>query len=256
MIRDNPETNPIPIKPETVSHAHGGAVLLGPSPCCPTPGSPFPIKPLALSARVCPQTWHFGVVDKSPHSGAPSCNTSTARWEKRHASIHPDPSSKVSATSAYCTPGRASRQGAITRCWWLFINPGGPGSQACLSHPRNRYPTTEGLLRENPSTLGAGLDTDLCPTLPAGAGDLCCWGLCQAVAAPNHPLHLISQQDLGHQHRACRGFALGIVPALSSENREIQACLQLALCCVLALTEPGSVLRALYGLTLIPHTDS
>ena len=39
-----------------------------PSPFCLPPGYPFPIKFLALSARVSPQTIHFRVLDKSPLS--------------------------------------------------------------------------------------------------------------------------------------------------------------------------------------------
>ena len=46
------------------------------------PGCPFPIKSLALSAHVSPQTIHFRVLDKSPVSGPgrgpPSCNKFTA----------------------------------------------------------------------------------------------------------------------------------------------------------------------------------
>ena len=49
-----------------------------PLPCCSPPGCPFPIKSLALSAHVSPQTIHFWVLDKSPFlgpgSGPPSCN--------------------------------------------------------------------------------------------------------------------------------------------------------------------------------------
>ena len=48
--------------------------------CCP-PGCPFPIKSLALSAHVSPQTIHFRVLDKTlvsdPGRGPPSCNRLT-----------------------------------------------------------------------------------------------------------------------------------------------------------------------------------
>ena len=80
LVKDHPETNPIIIKPETVSH---GAelfswVLL---PYCSPPGCPFPIKSLALSADVSPWTIHFRMLDKSPilgpGRGPPSCNIST-----------------------------------------------------------------------------------------------------------------------------------------------------------------------------------
>ena len=58
LAKDNPETNPITIKPETASHM---AELFSwvPSPYCSPPRFPFPIKSLALSAHVSPLTIHF-----------------------------------------------------------------------------------------------------------------------------------------------------------------------------------------------------
>ena len=84
--RDNPETNPITIKPETASHVaeQSSWVTL---PSCSPPGCPFPIKSLALSARVSPRTIHFWVLDKRPLSGPgrgpPSCNI-TSMQENSH----------------------------------------------------------------------------------------------------------------------------------------------------------------------------
>ena len=78
LAKDNPETNPITIKPKTSSHM---AELFSwfPLPYCSTLWCPFPIKSLALSAHVSPWTIHFWVLDKSPVSGPgrgpPSCNT-------------------------------------------------------------------------------------------------------------------------------------------------------------------------------------
>ena len=50
-------------------------------PCCSPPGGPFPIKSLALSAHMSPQTIHFQVLGKSPvlgpGRGPLSCNTSS-----------------------------------------------------------------------------------------------------------------------------------------------------------------------------------
>ena len=68
LAKDNLETNPITIKPETVSHV---AELFSwvPLPYCSPPWCPFPIKSLALSAHMSPQTIHFWVLDKSPVSG-------------------------------------------------------------------------------------------------------------------------------------------------------------------------------------------
>ena len=77
LARDNPESNPVTIKPKTVSHL---AVQVSwiPLPSSSLPRHPFPIKSLAFSAPVSPQTIHFLVLDKSPLSGAgkgpPSCN--------------------------------------------------------------------------------------------------------------------------------------------------------------------------------------
>ena len=68
MTRDNPETNPITIIPDTASHMAEQFSWV-PLPCCSLPGCPFPIKSLALSARVSPRTIHFLVLDKSPLSG-------------------------------------------------------------------------------------------------------------------------------------------------------------------------------------------
>ena len=54
FAKDNPETNPITIKPETASHV---AELFSwvPLPSCSPPGCLFPIKSLALSAHVSPR---------------------------------------------------------------------------------------------------------------------------------------------------------------------------------------------------------
>ena len=78
MARDNPETNPIPIKPETVSHV-AEQFSRAPFPCCSPSRRPFPIKSFASSAQVSPLTIHFWVLDKSPPSGPgrgpASCNS-------------------------------------------------------------------------------------------------------------------------------------------------------------------------------------
>ena len=75
--KDNPEANPISIKPETASHAAEQFSWV-PLPYFSPPRCPFPIKSLALSAHVSPRTIHFRVLDKSPVSGPgkgpPSCN--------------------------------------------------------------------------------------------------------------------------------------------------------------------------------------
>ena len=78
LAKDNLETNPITINPETASHVTEQFSWV-PLPYCSPPGCPFPIKSLALSAQVSPRTIHFRVLDKSPVSGPgrgpPSCNS-------------------------------------------------------------------------------------------------------------------------------------------------------------------------------------
>ena len=51
LAKDNPEANPITIKPETASHMTELFSWI-PLPYCSPPRCPFPIKSLALSARV------------------------------------------------------------------------------------------------------------------------------------------------------------------------------------------------------------
>ena len=57
LTTDNPETEPITIKPETVSHVAEHP----PGFSCPllSTGRPFPAKAFALSAHVSPPTIHF-----------------------------------------------------------------------------------------------------------------------------------------------------------------------------------------------------
>ena len=52
LAKDHPETNPITIKLETVSHAAEQFSWV-PLPYCSPPGCPFPIKSLALSRDLC-----------------------------------------------------------------------------------------------------------------------------------------------------------------------------------------------------------
>ena len=68
LARDNLETNPITIIPETVSHVAEQSSWV-PSPSFSPPRHPFPIKFLVLSAHVSSWTIHFWVLDKSPLSG-------------------------------------------------------------------------------------------------------------------------------------------------------------------------------------------
>ena len=81
---NNPETNPITIKPETANHAAEQFFWVPLSYCSP-PRSPFPIKSLALSAHVSPQTLRFRVLDKNlvsgPGRGSPSCNKWRLWWD-------------------------------------------------------------------------------------------------------------------------------------------------------------------------------
>ena len=76
LAKDNPETNPITIIPKTSQVAELFSWV--PLPSCSPPRCPFPVKSLALSARVSPRTIHFRVLDKNPvlrpGTGPPSCN--------------------------------------------------------------------------------------------------------------------------------------------------------------------------------------
>ena len=68
LARDNQETNPIPIKPETASHVAEQFSWV-PFLCCSLPRHLFPIKFLALSTYVSLQTIPLLVLDKSSFSG-------------------------------------------------------------------------------------------------------------------------------------------------------------------------------------------
>ena len=85
LAKDNPETNPITIKPKTGSHVTEQFSWV-PIPYCSRPRCPFPIKSLALSEHVSPRTIHFRVLDKSPvwgpGRGTPSCNNSAREFER------------------------------------------------------------------------------------------------------------------------------------------------------------------------------
>ena len=82
LAKDNPETNPITIKPETASHVTQLFSWV-PLPYCSPPGCPFPIKSLTLSAHTSPRTIHFRVLDRSPvlgpGRGPLSCNIMTSK---------------------------------------------------------------------------------------------------------------------------------------------------------------------------------
>ena len=77
LAKDNPETNSFTRKPKTVTPVAEWFSWV-PSPSCSPPRYPFPLKSLAFSAHVSPQTIHFRVLDKSPvwgpGRGSPSCN--------------------------------------------------------------------------------------------------------------------------------------------------------------------------------------
>ena len=79
LAKDHPETNPITIKPETVSHTAEQFSWVSLPYCSPT-GCPFPIKSLALSAHVSPRTIHFWVLDKGPVLGPGRGPSSCNKW--------------------------------------------------------------------------------------------------------------------------------------------------------------------------------
>ena len=79
LAKDNPETNPITIKPETASHMAEPFSWV-PLPYCSPPGCLSPIKSLAFSAHVSSQTINFWVLDKSPVSGPGKGPSSCNKW--------------------------------------------------------------------------------------------------------------------------------------------------------------------------------
>ena len=68
LAKDNPETNPIIISPETASHVAEQFSRV-PLPYCSLPGHLFPIKYLAFSVQVSPWTIHFQVLRQEPTFG-------------------------------------------------------------------------------------------------------------------------------------------------------------------------------------------
>ena len=80
LARDNPETNPISVTPETANHMAEQSSWVPLLSCFP-PQFPFLINSLALSACVSLQAIHSWVLDKSPFlgsgRGSPSCNKPT-----------------------------------------------------------------------------------------------------------------------------------------------------------------------------------
>ena len=92
LAKDNPATNPITIKPETVSLMAEQFSWVS-LPSCSPPGHLFPIKFHALSAHVSLWTIHIRVLEKSTHysaeTGLPSynmwiitnCGKLLKRWE-------------------------------------------------------------------------------------------------------------------------------------------------------------------------------
>ena len=71
LAKDNPETNPITVKPETASHV-SELFFWVPLPSCSPSGCPFPIKSLALPAHVSPWTIYFQVLG-TPHLRPLTC---------------------------------------------------------------------------------------------------------------------------------------------------------------------------------------
>ena len=132
LAKDNPETNPITIKLETASHvAEQFSWVLWPS--CSPPRSPFPMKSLALPARVSPRTIHFWVLDQSqvsgPGRGPPSCNTHT------HTQIQPKPKSETQILYqarfynphppmyTYCNVSTVAKDNISTLCFHFYLAP-------------------------------------------------------------------------------------------------------------------------------------
>ena len=110
LARDNPETNPITLKPETVSYVAEQSSWI-PLPSCSPPGRPFPIKSLAVSARVSPRTIHFQMWDKSPLSGPGRGSPSRNNSAQSFICIIPE---MTSARGHFCWGTGVTNQ---NRCW-------------------------------------------------------------------------------------------------------------------------------------------
>ena len=83
----NLEANSIALKPAAANHASEQLSWV-PLPCRPPPRLPFPVKSLAMSARVSPQAIYYPVLDKSPFlgpgKGLPSCHSTVCiLWQER-----------------------------------------------------------------------------------------------------------------------------------------------------------------------------
>ena len=88
LAKDNPETNPITINPETVGHVAEQSFCF-PLPYRSLPGCPFPIKSLALSAHVSPWIVHSRALKRVPLPSTvalPLFPTSTHTYTK-HTSL-------------------------------------------------------------------------------------------------------------------------------------------------------------------------
>ena len=76
LARDSPETHPITIKPKTESHM-AEQISWVPWPSCSPPRHPFPVKSLALSARVASDNSFLSVKTRAHFrapEGVPPCN--------------------------------------------------------------------------------------------------------------------------------------------------------------------------------------
>ena len=83
LAKGNPKTDFITAESKIVRHVTEQFSWV-PLPSCSMPGHPFPIKALALSTHVSPQTVHFQVLYKSPllgpGRGPLSCHVSSFHW--------------------------------------------------------------------------------------------------------------------------------------------------------------------------------
>ena len=126
---DNPEMNPITIKPKAASHMAEQSWV--PLPFCSPLRRPFAIKSLPLSACMSPQTIHFRVLDKSPLSGhPPPCNIWTSQGvvelsKNKHSITEHQP--RVRVGGSLPQPHRCDSTHSKTCCPSQVLGEGHPG---------------------------------------------------------------------------------------------------------------------------------
>ena len=152
LVKDQPDTNPITIKPETASHAAEQFSWV-PLPYCSPSGCPFPIKSLTLSAHVSPQTIHFRVLDKSPVLGPGRGPPSCYKTRDQIANIHKITEKAKEFQINICFIDYAKAFDCVdhNKLWKILKEMGIPDHLTCLL--RNLYAGQEATVRTGHGTM-------------------------------------------------------------------------------------------------------